>query len=138
MERLADIKVKLEPGVEITAENKCGYCTNSYCCTYVTEELTAPKSKEDYEHMLWQVSHEGVEVYKDDEGWWMMVSGRCTHLQPDGACGIYDVRPQICRDHTNDYCEFDSPAEDDYDLYFPDYETLLKYCKKRFKRWKRG
>ena len=39
MERLADIKVKLDPGVEITAENKCGYCTNSYCCTYVTEEL---------------------------------------------------------------------------------------------------
>ena len=138
MERLADIKVKLEPGVEITAENKCGYCTNSYCCTYVTEELNAPKSKEDYEHMLWQVSHEGIEVYKDDEGWWMMVSARCTHLQADGACGIYDVRPQICRDHTNDYCEFDSPAEDDYDLYFPDYETLLKYCKKRFKRWKRG
>ena len=138
MERLADIKVKLGPGIKITAENKCGFCTNSYCCTYVIEELTAPKSKEDYEHMLWQVSHEGVEVYKDDEGWWMMMSGRCTHLQKDGSCGIYDVRPQICRDHTNDYCEFDSPPQDDYDLYFPDYETLLKYCKKRFKRWKRG
>ncbi len=138
MERLADIKVRLDPQIEITAENKCGFCTNSYCCNYVTEELSTPKSKEQYEHMLWQVSHENVAVYKDEEGWWMTVSARCNHLQSDGACGIYDVRPQICRDHTNDYCEFDGPAEEDFDLYFPDYESLLKYCKKRFKRWKRG
>jgi len=138
MERLEDIKVKLEPGVRITAENKCGYCTNSYCCTYVTEELVTPRSKLDYEHMLWQVSHEGIEVYKDDEGWWLMISGRCTHLQKDGRCGIYEVRPQICRDHSNDYCEFDAPVENDYELHFPDYATLLKYCKKRFKRWARG
>ena len=112
MERLADIKVKLEPGIEITAENKCGYCTNSYCCTYVTEELITPRSKQDYEHLLWQVSHEGVEVYRDDEGWWLMVSARCSHLQGDGRCGIYEARPQICRDHSNDYCEFDAPVEE--------------------------
>ena len=138
MELLADIKVKLEPGVEITAENKCGFCTNSYCCSYVTEELENPKTKIDFEHMLWQVSHKNVSVYKDDEGWWVSFGAKCDHLQPDGGCGIYDARPQICRDHTNDYCEFDSPAEDDFDLYFPDYESLLAYCKKRFKRWKRG
>ena len=138
MERLSDIKVKLEPGTRITAENKCGFCTNSYCCTYVTERLVTPRSKLDYEHMLWQVSHEGVEVYKDEEGWWMMIFGRCSHLQADGQCGIYEVRPQICRDHSNDYCEFDAPVENDYALHFPDYETLLKYCKKRFKRWMRG
>jgi len=138
MELLADIKVKLEPGVEITAENKCGFCTNSYCCSYVTEELETPSTKIDFEHMLWQVSHKDVSVYKDDEGWWVSFAAKCGHLQPDGGCGIYDVRPQICRDHTNDYCEFDSPAEDDFDLYFSDYDTLLKYCKKRFKRWKRG
>lgn len=138
-ERLADIKVKLEPtGVKITAENKCGYCTNSYCCTYVTEELATPRSKRDYEHLLWQVSHEGVEIYKDDEGWWMMVASRCSHLQDDGGCRIYDVRPQVCRDYSNDYCEFDAPAEEGYELHFCDYEALLKYCKKRFKRWERG
>jgi hypothetical protein len=26
-------------GVKITTENKCGFCTNSKCCTYITEEL---------------------------------------------------------------------------------------------------
>ena len=25
-----------------------------------------------------------------------------------------------------------------FGLYFPNYDSLLKYCKKRFKRWDRG
>lgn len=138
MTRLQDIKVKLDPKVKITPENKCSFCTNTTCCTYVTHELDAPRKKKDFEHMLWQVSHENVEIYKDDDGWYLLVHGRCSHIQKDGSCGIYDVRPQICRDHSNDYCEFDQPAEEGFDLHFPDYPTLLKYCKKRFKRWKRG
>jgi len=31
---------------------------------------------------------------------------RCPHLQPDNRCGIYDRRPQICRDYSADQvCE---------------------------------
>jgi Fe-S-cluster containining protein len=126
------------PTAPITAENKCGFCTNSKCCTYITQQIDAPRSKYDFEHLLWQVSHENVQAYKDDDGWYLLVESRCSHLQTDGRCGIYAVRPQICRDHSNDYCEFDAPAEDGFDLYFPDYRSLLKYCKKRFKRWERG
>jgi Fe-S-cluster containining protein len=125
-------------GLKITAEEKCGYCTNSKCCTYITQAIDTPKSKHDFEHLLWQVSHENVSVYKDDDGWCLLVDTRCTHLQPDGRCGIYEHRPKICRDHSSDYCEFDAPAEDGFDLYFPDYPSLLAYCKKRFKKWKRG
>ena len=29
-------------------------------------------------------------------------------------------------------------AEDGFDLYFPDYDSLLRYCKKKFKRWNTG
>ena len=64
-----------------------------------------------------------------------MAENPCNHIQPDGCCGIYEDRPQICRDYTNDYCEFDEPAENSFDLYFEDYKSLLAYCKKRFKRW---
>jgi Fe-S-cluster containining protein len=131
-QKLADIKVKITP------ENKCSFCTNSKCCTYITQEIDTPKSKYDFEHLLWQVSHENIAVYKDEDGWYLLVDSRCTHLQPDGGCGIYENRPEICREHDNDYCEFDAPAEDGFELYFPDYPTLLKYCKKRFKKWKRG
>lgn len=138
MEKLADIKVTVARGVKITPENKCGFCTNSTCCTYVTQEIDTPRSKYDFEHLLWQVSHENVKAYKDEDGWYLLVEARCTHLLPDGRCNIYEHRPQICRDHSNEYCEFDAPAEDGFDLYFEDYRSLLKYCKKRFKRWARG
>ena len=120
---------------KMTPETKCGYCTNSKCCTYITQEIPTPRSKDDFDHLLWQVSHQNVGVYKDDEGWTLLVDNPCLHLQPDGRCGIYETRPRVCRDHTNDYCEFDAPAEDGFDLYFPTYETLLKYCQKRFKTW---
>lgn len=138
MNRLADIPVRPAPGVKITPENKCDFCTNSKCCTYITQEIDTPRSKYEFEHLLWQVSHENVHAYKDEDGWYLLVEARCSHLRPDGRCGIYDVRPEICREHSNDYCEFDAPAEEGFDLYFPDYESLLKYCRKRFKKWKRG
>ena len=132
------IKIHNGSRVKLTSENKCSFCTNSKCCTYVTQAIDGPRSKYDFEHLLWQVSHKNVGVYKDNKGWCLLFDSRCTHLQPNGHCGIYETRPQICRDHSNDYCEFDSTAEEGFDLYFPDYESLLKYCKKRFKRWTRG
>jgi len=87
--------------------------------------------------MLWQVSHKGVEVYKDSDGWFLLMTTTCEHLEDDGRCGIYDKRPKICREYSNDWCEYDEPADKHWDLHFPDYDTLLKYCKKRFKRWNR-
>ena len=117
---------------------KCDLCSNSKCCTYVTQQIDTPRSKYDFEILLWQVSHEGVGAYKDDDGWFVMFESRCRHLLADGRCNIYEIRPTICRSHSNDYCEYDAPAEDGFDLYFPDYDSLLLYCKKKFKRWSTG
>ena len=138
MPRTLSIPIKVNSPNKITAENKCSFCKNSICCTYVTQTIDTPRSKVDFEHLLWQVSHHNVSVYKDKDGWCLLFSTKCSHLLPDGACGIYENRPQICRDHSNDYCEFDAPAEDGFELYFPDYKSLLAYCKKRYKRWNRG
>lgn len=121
--------------IKVTSENKCSFCTGSICCTYVTQHLDTPRSKEDFRQLLWQVSHKNIKIYKDDDGWTLLVEGSCQHLQIDGGCGIYNDRPEICRVHSNDYCEFDAPSEDGFDLYFEDYDDLLKYCKKRFKSW---
>ncbi len=93
------------------------------------------RSKADFEHLLWQVLHEGVEAYKDSDGWYLLIHTRCSHLQKNGSCGIYDSRPAICREYENDWCEYDAPAEDGFMLHFRNYEQLLAYCKKRFKRW---
>ena len=126
--------IELLPGSGY-AESKCQRCTNSKCCSYFTQAIDTPRSKQDFDHLLWQISHRGVQVYKDNSGWYLLVNTVCAHLQPDGRCGIYENRPQICRDYTNEFCEFDAPAEDGFDLYFPNYAALLAYCRKRFKRW---
>ncbi|TNF36925.1 MAG: YkgJ family cysteine cluster protein [Gammaproteobacteria bacterium] len=129
-------RIKIVPEAEtITPENKCSFCIGSICCTYITQQIDTPKSKKDFEHLLWQVSHENIRIYKDEDGWTLLVETRCRHLQLDGGCGIYETRPSICREHSNDYCEYDEPSEQGFDLYFPDYESLLKYCRKKFKKW---
>ncbi len=123
--------------IEITPDNKCGYCTGSKCCTYITQQIDTPRSKADFELLLWQVSHEHVRLYQDEDGWFLLFDTPCSHLLPDGRCGIYERRPQICRDYSNEWCEFDAPAEDGFKRYFPDYDSLLAYCRRRFKRWDR-
>ena len=130
------------PEIEIAGGNseirQCDICTNSTCFTYITQQIDKPRSKYDFEILLWQVSHDGVGAYKDEDGWFLMFEARCQHLLGDGRCNIYEIRPTICRSHSNDYCEYDAPAEEGFDLYFPDYKSLLKYCKKKFKRWSTG
>ncbi|MGD8559555.1 MAG: YkgJ family cysteine cluster protein [Gammaproteobacteria bacterium] len=125
----------LDVKVEITPENKCDFCTGSLCCTYITQEIDTPRSIQDFDHLLWQTAHHDVQIYKDEGDWYLLVNRKCKFLQPDGRCGIYESRPMVCREHDNDYCEFDAPAEDDFELFFDSYESLLKYCRKRFKNW---
>lgn len=124
--------------IAIETHNKCDLCTNSKCCTYVTQQIDTPRSKYDFEILLWQVSHKKVKAYKDSDGWFVLFEADCTHLEHDGRCGIYEDRPAICRTHENEFCEYDAPAEDGFDLYFPSYSTLLTYCEKRFKKWSTG
>jgi Fe-S-cluster containining protein len=136
MSTAIDIPVKLDAEAKITAENKCTFCQGATCCTYLTHHIDTPRSIEDFDLLLWQVSHADTQVYKDSDGWFLLVNNRCTHLHPDGRCGIYETRPQVCRDHSNDDCEFEGPCgPDDFELFFPDYQALLAYCRKRFKRW---
>ncbi|MEJ1296776.1 MAG: YkgJ family cysteine cluster protein [Candidatus Sedimenticola sp. (ex Thyasira tokunagai)] len=124
--------------MDLFTENKCSRCKGTRCCTYMTEAIgAAPRSKSDFDHLLWQISHDGVEIYKDEGEWYLMLQGHCQHIGPNGACAIYEDRPQICRDYENDWCEMDAPAEEGFELYFRNYGELLSYCKKRFKTWGR-
>jgi len=132
------IPIKPADQVSITAENKCSFCRGSTCCTYLTQQIDAPRSIEDFDLLLWQISHLNTQVYKDDDGWFLLVNNRCRHLADGGRCLIYENRPQVCRDHSNDDCEFEGPCgQDDFEEFFPDYEALLAYCRKRFRNWDR-
>ncbi|MBN4080312.1 YkgJ family cysteine cluster protein [Beggiatoa alba] len=121
--------------ITITAENKCSFCEGTKCCAYTTQEIDTPRTKNDFDHLLWQIAHMGIQVYKDAGRWFLLVNNPCQFLENDGRCGIYETRPQLCRDYSNDYCEFDEPAEKGFKFYFKTYHELLAYCQKRFSKW---
>lgn len=132
------IPIRPAEPVKLTPENKCSFCRGSTCCTYFTQQISAPRSIHDFDLLLWQISHINTQIYKDSQGWFLLVNNPCTHLQADGRCGIYESRPRVCRDHSNADCEFDGPAgPDDFEMFFPDYDSLLRYCRRRFKNWDR-
>ena len=120
---------------DIPLEIKCDNCLGTKCCQYITQQIDEPEDIDDFQLMLWQISHANVEYYKDEDGWFLMFITRCEHLSTNGACAIYEQRPDICRSYENDYCEYDASAEDGFELYFKCYDELLSYCRKRFKKW---
>jgi len=117
--------------------NKCDDCLPSHCCRYATQMISAPRSMRDFDHLLWQVSHRTVHVFKDADGWFLRIMSDCEHLQNDGRCGIYATRPLVCREHSNDFCERDESIEKGAEYYFQDYAQLDAYCAKRFRNWTR-
>lgn len=121
--------------IEITPENKCSFCKGSKCCSYFTQQVDTPRSKADFHTLLWQIAHHDVEIYQDEDGWFLLINNRCQFIETDGRCGIYQQRPAICREYENDWCEYDEPAEKHFKRHFTDYPSLLKYCQKRFKKW---
>jgi Fe-S-cluster containining protein len=81
------------------------------------------------------MAHANTAVYQDDDGWYLLVYNRCQHLLPTGGCGIYETRPQVCRDYDNDWCEYDEPAEKHFKKFFDSYQALDDFCRKKFKKW---
>ena len=58
--------------------------------------------------------------------WYLLVHTKCKHLRDDNLCGIYETRPQICRDYSTEACEY----EDDwtYERYFETPEQIYEYA----------
>jgi Fe-S-cluster containining protein len=102
----------------------CEYCT-AKCCRYFALPIETPRRRKDFDYLRWYLLHDRATVFVDEGTWYLLVHTDCQHLQPDNRCGIYETRPQICRDYTTDKCEY----EDDwvYDQYFELPEQLTEY-----------
>lgn len=94
--------------------NLCEHCT-AKCCRYFALPISTPKNFADLEYIRWYLLHEQATVFIEDETWYLLVHTVCRHLQDDHRCGIYETRPQICRDYTTDNCEYDDSYT--YDQY---------------------
>ena len=109
---------------QVTGDNLCEHCT-AKCCRYFALQIDTPTEWHDFEIVRWYMIHGDVALFAEDNAWYLLVYNTCRHLQDDHRCGIYETRPQICRDYTTDECEY----EDDwvYDRYFETPEQVLEY-----------
>lgn len=109
--------------------NLCEHCT-AKCCRYFALPISTPQNFADLEYIRWYLLHEQATVFIEDETWYLLVHTVCRHLQDDHRCGIYETRPQICRDYTTDNCEYDDSYT--YDQYFETPEQIAEYTNARF------
>ncbi len=115
---------QIKPG-----ETLCDYCS-AKCCRYFALPVETPETAGELDNIRWYLLHGFASVFIDEETWYVLVHTVCKHLGDDNRCGIYETRPQICRDYTTDDCEF----EDDhtYDGYFAIPEQIEDYSQARF------
>jgi Fe-S-cluster containining protein len=103
-------------------KTKCGGCT-ALCCSYFALEIDAPDEPDDFENLRWYIIHEDVQIFVDDDSWYLQLNRKCTWLDGN-RCGNYENRPQICRDYTDELCDFDGPQSD---LTFKNIKELEAY-----------
>ena len=85
--------------------NLCEYCT-AKCCHYFALPIETPEEFTDFEYIRWFLLHERATVFKEEEDWYLLVHTTCRHLRDDNRCGIYETRPQICREYSTKDCEY--------------------------------
>jgi Fe-S-cluster containining protein len=117
--RIKPRREDLRPG-----ESLCDHCS-AKCCKYFALPIDTPTDRQDFDYIRWYLLHDRATVFVDDGTWYLLVHTRCRHLQSDNRCGIYETRPQICRDYSADNCEY----EDDwtYQQYFETPEQVEEY-----------
>lgn len=119
----------------ISIDRKCARCRKSICCNSINQKVPTPRSLYDFDHLLWQVSHENINIFKDSDGWFLHIHSACAHLGQGGVCRIYEQRPMVCRAYDNEHCEFDESIAQASELFFSTYDEFEEYCRKRFKNW---
>lgn len=117
-----------------SGEVLCDYCT-AKCCKYFALPMERPTNRKDYDYLRWFLLHQRASAFVEDGTWYLIVHTPCKHLQADNRCGIYDTRPQVCREYTTDGCEYDEDWV--YEQYFETAEQVAEYTEAILPR-KRG
>lgn len=109
----------------------CHLCS-ALCCKYFAIEIDRPTTPRDHDEIRWFLMHENVVVWMQEGDWYVEVRNVCRNLRADNTCGIYETRPQICRDYglpdVEGPCEYFS-RDADYDLMFESVERFESWSK---------
>jgi len=105
------------------------------CCNYVTVPIAYPRSKDKLDQYVWYLLHRNVEIEIDNyRKWFLIFKTPCDKLGADGACGVYETRPEICRDYSSTAC---SRVAKDHLFRFQKPEEMLVYLNSRKKKSRR-
>ncbi len=110
----------------------CDRCS-ALCCRYFALPLDNPTNRRDYDNIRWYLIHENVVVYIQKKQWYIAILNRCKNLQPDNRCGIYETRPQICRNYDTSNCDYHG-GEYDFEKLFTSAEDLMDYAATKLKK----
>jgi uncharacterized protein len=103
----------------------CNYCA-AKCCKYFALPIDKPEDWKDFDYIRWYLLHERAAVFIEEDCWYLLVQNACKYLSADHLCGIYETRPQICRDYTTDDCEYGDDWT--YDHYWDTPEQVEDYA----------
>ena len=105
--------------------NLCEHC-NAKCCRYFALPIDTPEGWREFDFMRWYLLHDKATIFVDDGEWFLLVHSKCKFLRNDNLCGIYETRPDICRDYTTAKCEYEDRWV--YDKYFETPEQIAEYA----------
>lgn len=103
----------------------CEHCTAA-CCRYIALPLDKPRSPRDYDDLRWYLMHQGVSVFVEEGDWYIQFQTRCKNLRMDNLCGVYETRPEICREYEPGDCDY-SGGSYGYDHLFTHPEQVAEY-----------
>lgn len=110
---------------------QCDKCSG-LCCKYFALPLDDPEDWDDYDDIRWFLCHENIEVFVEDDDWYINVKNKCKHLaDKDSKCDMYDIRPKICRGYKMSDCDY-TGKEYDYELHFTNDRQMEEYMKIKF------
>jgi Fe-S-cluster containining protein len=117
----------------VVAERQAVGClTCGLCCTYIAVAIDGPRSAKAASEILWHLYHDGVSIYRDGDNEWMVqFESRCRHLLDDNKCAIYERRPHICREYSEESCEVNA---DGVGLTFYAPDEFLSYLEQKHRR----
>jgi hypothetical protein len=100
--------------LELTAGENSDLCAGCVrCCSYVSVQIDAPRTAEEYDQWIWALMHRGVSLYLErPEKWFVQFETVCENLNPQGRCAIHGRHPVLCREYDPRSCERRLPLAD--------------------------
>jgi len=112
----------------------CPAACRALCCKDIVNRISAPRTKADFDELYWFLCHDRVAVYIEGRRWHLLIDVPCLHLDDQFRCTIYRKRPNVCRLHPEENCEY--TGELDFEEFMRVPADLKAHMKRRGLRYR--